>query len=99
MSFSTNHSPDVIERIEYYEHHQTSNDVVNHPDHYTQGDIECIDAIKASMSHDAFCGYLKGNTLKYIWRYQYKKKPIEDLNKALWYLNKLISETKETKIE
>lgn len=67
-------------------------DNVNNPAHYTAGDIECIDAIKASMDHDSFCGYLKGNVVKYMWRYQLKNSPIEDLEKAKWYLNRLIDE-------
>ena len=69
-----------------------SNDVVNHPSHYTQGGIECIEAIKASMSQEAFNGYLKGNAMKYLWRYKNKRKPVEDLKKAQWYINRLISE-------
>lgn len=48
-------------------------DMVDHPPHYTVGDIECIDAIKASMTHEAYMGYLKGACLKYLWRYTYKK--------------------------
>ena len=58
------------------------------PFHYTQGDVECIDAIQASMSVEAFQGYLKGNVLKYIWRYE-NKGGVEDLKKAEWYLTKL----------
>ena len=69
-------------------------DVVNHPAHYTNGDIECIDAIKASMGVDKFCGYLKGNILKYLWRYELKENPVQDLEKALWYLKRLIEEKK-----
>ena len=65
-------------------------DDVNYPQHYNEGGIEAIDAIKASMSSLEFKGYLKGNVLKYVWRYTYKDKPIEDLNKAKWYLEKLI---------
>lgn len=65
-------------------------DNVNEPAHYTAGDIECIDAIKSSMGHDAFCGYLKGNVMKYMWRYNLKDNPMEDLKKARWYLDKLI---------
>lgn len=68
------------------------NDVVNHPSHYTEGCIECIDAIKASMSSEAFTGYLKGNAMKYIWRYEKKGKSIEDLSKAKWYVNRLLDE-------
>lgn len=62
---------------------------VNHPTHYTCGNIECIDAIKSSMSKEAFMGYCKGNVIKYIWRYEHKGE-LESLEKALWYLNKLI---------
>jgi len=35
---------------------------------------------------------LKGNTLKYLWRYNYKGKPVEDIEKARWYLEKLYLE-------
>ena len=64
-------------------------DNVEKPAHYNQSAIECIVAIEASMSKDQFCGYLKGNIIKYMWRYEDKNK-IEDLKKAQWYLNKLI---------
>ena len=64
-------------------------DPVN-PSHYKQGDIECIDAIKASMTLAQFQGYLKGNIMKYLWRYEHKSnKGLEDLNKAQWYMDKL----------
>ena len=68
-----------------------SQDLVNSPVHYKTGDIECIDAIEASLSKEAFRGYLKGNIEKYIWRYETKGNPQQDLKKAQWYLNKLIS--------
>ena len=68
---------------------KTVNDPVNHPSHYTQGDIECIDAIKASMTPEAFIGYLKGNCIKYLWRAGLKNDAVEDIRKAGWYLNKL----------
>ena len=69
-------------------------DNINNPEHYTTGDIECIDAIKASMSHEEYIGFLKGNVIKYLWRYRLKgkEKSVEDLGKAQWYLNKLIEE-------
>lgn len=67
-----------------------NNDPVNHPSHYTQGNVECIDAIESSMTFEAFCGYLKGNAQKYLWRYENKGNKIEDLKKANWYVNKLI---------
>lgn len=68
------------------------NDNVNHPSHYTTGGIECIDAMKASMNSEAFLGYLKGNIQKYLWRYEKKLAPAEDLKKARWYLDRLIAE-------
>jgi hypothetical protein len=58
------------------------------PDHY-KGAVECIDAIRASMTAEAFAGYLKGNIQKYLWRYE-KKNGVEDLRKAGVYLNWLI---------
>lgn len=70
----------------------TNHDPVNRPSHYTAGGIECIDAIKASMSTEAFLGFLKGNVQKYMWRYEKKVAPVEDLKKAQWYLSKLIEE-------
>jgi len=65
-------------------------DPVNSPDHYASGGIECIDAIEESMASYAFHGYLKGNCQKYLWRYEAKENPIQDLQKCRWYLDKLI---------
>jgi hypothetical protein len=64
------------------------NDNVNHPSHYTQGKIECIDYIL-----DKRMGYLLGNAIKYITRCELKnggKNRIEDLRKAVFYINKQI---------
>ena len=69
-------------------------DPVNHPAHYTQGGIECIDALKASMTPEEFRGYLKGNAIKYMWRYQSKGNPAQDIAKAQWYLARLSEELK-----
>lgn len=65
-------------------------DAVNSPAHYNSGGIEAITAIEASMDPGAYAGYLKGNIMKYMWRYEKKEKPIEDLKKARWYLDRLI---------
>jgi len=67
-------------------------DPVENPVHYNTGSVECIEAIKASMSDTEFKGYLKGNAMKYLWRYDYKGKPVEDLKKAQWYLARLTEE-------
>lgn len=68
------------------------NDNVNSPAHYRQGGVECIEAIKASMGQEGFRDYLKGNVMKYIWRYEHKGKAIEDIEKVIWYLNRLKDE-------
>ncbi len=73
-------------------------DAVNHPSHYTGAGIECIEAIKASMTPDALAGYLKGNVQKYLWRYEKKVNPVEDLKKARWYLDYLINEMEQTNV-
>lgn len=64
-------------------------DPVNRPKHYNQGDIECIDAIRAALTPEEFRGYLKGNSLKYLWRADLKG-GLEDLRKAQWYINQEI---------
>lgn len=63
--------------------------IVNSPPHYKQGDVECIEAIKAATG-DGYQGYLQGNIMKYIWRYRSKGQAINDLKKAEWYLKELI---------
>jgi hypothetical protein len=71
-----------------YQDEMLGGDVVNHPTHYNQSGIECIDAIEAATG-GGFEHYLQGNIMKYLWRYRYKN-GVEDLKKAQWYLNKLI---------
>ena len=66
-------------------------DMVNSPPHYNQTGIECIDAISAATD-SGFKYYLQGNIMKYLWRFDYKNKPVEDLEKARWYLDRLIEE-------
>jgi hypothetical protein len=67
----------------------TNYDPVEKPAHYASGTVECIDAIEASMEPRAFKGFLKGNIQKYVWRYE-TKGGVESLQKAQWYLNRLI---------
>ena len=82
--------PDDLISFTGYPKEEEEEDVVNNPSHYNTGNIECIEAIEESMTPEAYKGYLKGNCMKYLWRYDYKGKPVEDLEKAAWYLNKLI---------
>lgn len=62
---------------------------MNHPKHYNQGNIECIAAMEEAFGVDAVAAFCKCNAFKYLWRSD-QKNGIEDLEKALWYLNKLL---------
>lgn len=62
-------------------------DIVNHPHHYNRGK-ECIEIIKDFLTPEAFEGYVTGNALKYIYRWK-DKGGVEDLKKAIWYINYL----------
>ena len=76
---------------------------INTPSHYTNGRVECIDAIEASMSKEQFIGFLKGNVQKYLWRFDNKgitdtmsedEKVLvryENLGKGEFYLKRLMS--------
>ena len=65
---------------------------VNHPSHYNQGGVECIDALDACGFGLDFC---VGNAIKYLWRFKDKDKPVEDLKKAQWYLNHALAKIHE----
>ena len=71
-------------------------DMVSHPKHYTQGGIECIDALKAATVGkrciEAVC---VANVIKYLWRYE-EKNGIEDVRKAKWYIERLLREIEES---
>ena len=70
-------------------------DMVNHPAHYTQGGIECIDALKAAtVSKTGIEAVCTANAIKYLWRYE-EKNGIEDVKKARWYIDRLIKELEE----
>ncbi len=66
-------------------------DQVNHPPHYTDGGgIECIEAIEAQLTPEEYQGYLRGNSVKYLWRWR-NKGGKTDLAKAQWYLDRLLT--------
>lgn len=69
-------------------------DPVNHPPHYTQhpSGIECIDIVE-------HMNFNRGNAIKYCWRAGEKGDEIEDLKKAIWYLNREISRISRGKAE
>ena len=64
-------------------------DIINHPAHYTQGGIECIDAMVSAFGAEAVKSYCKINAFKYVWRTDHKNGR-EDIEKAIWYLKKYI---------
>jgi hypothetical protein len=70
-------------------------DMVNHPPHYTQGGVECIDAIRAALGREGFIMFLRGQVLKYQWRLGLKGDAAEDAAKANWYGRKLEEVLKE----
>jgi hypothetical protein len=74
------------------EAHEVETDAIN-PNHYKSGNVECIEAIQESLTAEAYAGYLKGNVQKYLWRYETKhwEDPLQDLQKAEWYLERLIA--------
>ena len=74
---------------------ESNADMVNHPSHYTQGGIECIDALKAAtVSKTGIEAICTANAIKYLWRYE-EKNGIEDVKKARWYIDRLIKELEE----
>lgn len=68
----------------------TKKDMVNHPEHYETNGIECIDAIVASQGKDSAKEFCVCNAFKYIWRNKHKNNSVEDIKKAIWYLEKFV---------
>ena len=87
QSYHVECDPDCDDFLLRQEH-----DPVNHPSHYGTGGMECIDWIEKKLTHEEMHGYLKGNILKYLYRYEDKENPLQDLQKARWYLERLIKD-------
>ena len=66
------------------------NDPVNHPAHYCQGNIECIDVIEAALGPEGAKAFCMGNAVKYLFRHRNKGNPVQDVKKAEWYIKKWI---------
>lgn len=87
-----------VQESELPELQRAQEDVVNHPSHYANGDIECIDAMEAAYGTEAVMHFCQCNAFKYQWRFD-KKNGNEDLKKCQWYQNKymqLLSKLKAT---
>ena len=68
---------------------QNKVDMVNNPPHYTQGGIECIDAMEAAYGTEAVIMFCMCNAFKYQWRFN-RKNGREDILKCQWYQNKMV---------
>ena len=76
---------------QYAEIEQIRQDMINHPSHYTQGKVECIDALEsATIGKSGIEAVCVANVIKYLWRYE-EKNGIEDVKKAQFYLNRLLA--------
>lgn len=72
--------------------HHLDEDIIEHPYHYTAGDIECIDAIRSTLGSEAFIDFCRAQVIKYLWRARLKNSLHENLKKAQWYVTKAIEE-------
>jgi hypothetical protein len=63
---------------------------VNHPPHYTQGEVECIQAMESNSTPEHFQEHCRLTAQKYLWRCRYKGKFRQDVEKAIWYLQRLL---------
>ena len=92
---SKDDTPNIAEVVEKYGE-DVKPDPVNRPAHYTSGGIECIDAMQAAFGAEAVKDFCLCNAFKYLWRHR-NKNGVEDLKKARWYLNRLITAMEEQK--
>ena len=67
-------------------------DMVNKPPHYNQGTLEAIEYIKQQLGPLGYRSYLEGTAIKYLHRFKYKTSNIQDLEKCVWYIRRLIKE-------
>lgn len=87
-------SDDMLNKC-YNWYKELNSNMVDHPSHYNQGGIECIDALKAAtVSKKGIEAVCTANVIKYLWRYE-EKNGIEDVKKARWYIDRLIKELEE----
>lgn len=71
----------------FWRSREESNTPVDHPTHYNQGGIECIDAMVSAFGKEAVENFCLVNAFKYVWRTR-DKNGLEDVDKAIWYLTK-----------
>lgn len=73
-------------------------DPVNHPPHYTQSPVECIEVIEyVTFGYPPEIRYHIGNVIKYLWRAPLKNNLEQDLRKAVWYMERAINHQNKTR--
>jgi hypothetical protein len=94
----TEFTQDVVEKYTPIGCKGAKDDPVNHPTHYTSGGVECIDAIYAALGKytDGVDAWLAGQVIKYLWRAPLKEHYKQDLEKAQFYLNRLVRRQETT---
>lgn len=68
-------------------------DIIEKPEHYNYGKVECIDVIKDILGEQGFIDYCHGNAVKYIFRAKHKDSFVDNIKKAVWYLNRIVEES------
>ena len=69
-------------------------EMVNHPSHYCQGDMECIDGLIGAFGRKEVATFCKINAMKYVWRLGHKDEEAQEIGKIKWYLDKYLELTK-----
>jgi hypothetical protein len=87
---SARFNADCTDHLERMQSVKSQHDPINHPKHYTShpSGVECIEITQHMM-------FNTGNAIKYIWRADLKGNAIEDIEKAIWYLNQEVGRRKE----
>lgn len=88
QEYNTHNAPEELLDYSVKKIKESANfNAVDHPSHYNQGGIECIDAMVSAFGKDAVADFCIINAFKYVWRAS-EKNGTEDINKAIWYLTK-----------
>lgn len=65
-------------------------EMVNHPQHYNAGSMECIDGLVGAFGNEEVAIFCKINAMKYIWRLGHKDDEAQEIGKIKWYLDKYL---------
>ena len=73
---------------------EENKEMVNHPSHYCQGGIECMEGLIGAFGKKEVATFCKINAMKYIWRLGHKDEEAQEIGKIKWYLDKYLELTK-----